>query len=290
MCFRCKAPAWRSFAWATCVALIFVMPVQCDNSPSLDGPQAQKRVLRITADPNNLPFSNDKLQGFENKIAEVIARDLNAEIHYSWRAQRRGFFRETLKADQCDLVMGVPVGFERALTTKPYYRSSYVFVSRKNSGWQINSFDDERLRSARVGVQLVGDDGMNTPPAHALAAHGVITNVVGFTLYGDYSEPNPPARIVDAVANEEIDVAVVWGPLGGYFAKREKIPLAINLINAEAEPPPLKFCFGIALGVKRGNKALRDELDVVLEKRKAEIDKILDEYGVPRVEKAKQTL
>src|SRR4051794_13105259 len=101
MYFHCKAPAWRSSAWRTCLpllALIFMEHVKCDESRSLDSPQAQKRVLRITADPNNLPFSNDKLEGFENKIAEVIARDLNAEIHYSWRAQRRGFFRETLKA------------------------------------------------------------------------------------------------------------------------------------------------------------------------------------------------
>src|SRR5437870_2666480 len=141
MCFHCKAPAWRSSVWTTCLAffaLIFMMRAKCDESESNSvEPQAGKRVLRITADPNNLPFSNDKLEGFENKIAEVIARDLNAEIHYSWRAQRRGFFRETLKADQCDLVMGVPVGFERALTTKPYYRSSYAFAYRKNSGWQI---------------------------------------------------------------------------------------------------------------------------------------------------------
>src|SRR4051794_21309122 len=155
------------------------------------------RVLRIAADPNNLPFSNAKLEGFENKIAELIAHDLGAKIEYSWRAQRRGFFRETLKENKADLVLGAPADFERALTTQPYYRSSYVFVSRKDRGLNIRSFDDEALRTLRVGVQLIGDDGANPPPAHALARRGIITNVVGFMLYGDYSEENPPARIIE---------------------------------------------------------------------------------------------
>src|SRR5256885_780200 len=191
-------------------SLFFALAVACHASQS-------NAVLRIAADPNNLPFSNEKLEGFENKIAELIARDLNAGIEYRWRAQRRGFFRETLKEGDCDLVLGVPTGFERALTTKAYYRSSYAFVYRKDSGITVKSFDDPQLRTLRVGIQLIGDDGANTPPAHALAARNIVTNIVGFTVYGDYARQNPAAQIVDAVIEKNVDVAGIWGPLAGYF-------------------------------------------------------------------------
>ena len=142
---------------------------------------AQKAVLRIGADPNNLPFSNDKLEGFENRIAALVANEIGMEIEYVWRAQRRGFFRETLQAGVCDVVCGVPAGFERALTTAPYYQSGYVFVTREDSE-PIDSYSDSQLRNIRIGVQLIGDDGINTPPAHALSARGIVPNLVGCTL------------------------------------------------------------------------------------------------------------
>jgi mxaJ protein len=235
-------------------------------------------TLRIAADPNNLPFSNDRLEGFENKIAALIAPELGMEIQYVWHAQRRGFFRESLKEGNCDLVMGVPAHFERALTTKPYYRSRYVFVSRADRGLALKTLDDPALRTLRIGVQLIGDDGMNTPPAHALTERGIVTNLVGFTLYGDYAEPNPPARIIDAVAKGQIDLAVVWGPLAGYFAKREPVKLEI-VPTPNIEELPLSFA--ISVGVKKGNKELRDRVDEALAKKRAEIDAILREYGVP---------
>jgi mxaJ protein len=166
----------------------------------------EQRVLRVAADPNNLPFSNDRLEGFENEIAELIARELHCRIEYHWRAQRRGFFRETLKSGDVDLVLGVPAHFDMALTTAPYYRSSYVFVSRVDRNLHVSSFDDPELRKLKVGVQLIGNDGVDTPPAHALAARGIVNKIIGFTLYGDYSQHNPPARIIDAVANGDVDV------------------------------------------------------------------------------------
>src|SRR5436190_18532685 len=187
-----------------------------------------KRTIRITADPNNLPFSNERREGFENKIAELIARELDANIEYSWRAQRRGFFRETLKENRCDLVLGVPAHFDMALTTTPYYRSSYVFVYRKDRKLNVRSLDDPALHELKVGVQMIGNDGRNTPPAHALANRGIINNVEGYTVYGDYAEENPPARIIDAVIKGDIDVAIVWGPLAGYFAKKSEVPLEVR--------------------------------------------------------------
>jgi mxaJ protein len=238
--------------------------------------------LKVCADPNNLPFTNDRLQGFENKIAGLLARDLGATVRYTWWAQRRGFFRNTLKARQCDVVMGVPVGLEMALATRPYYRSTYVWVTRSDAP-AIRSFDDPRLAKLRIGVQMVGNDYANTPPAHALMRRGLVSNVVGFTLYGDYSKPNPPARIIDAVASGSVDVALVWGPLAGYFARRSTVPLSLAPAAAPADLPDFPFAYDIAIGVRRGDTALRDRIDAALARNRAGIVRILDAYGLPRV-------
>ncbi|HEX7595163.1 MAG TPA: substrate-binding domain-containing protein [Gemmatimonadaceae bacterium] len=240
------------------------------------------RELRVCADPNNLPFSNDKLEGFENRIAEVVARDLHAKLIYAWSAQRRGFVRNTLNQKQCDVLIGVPSSFERARTTIPYYRSTYVFVTRRDRRLRITSFDDPALRRLRIGVQMVGDDFTNTPPAHALSKRHIISNVRGYSVYGDYRQPNPPARVIDAVANGDVDVAVAWGPLAGYFAQHEAVALEITPVSPQIDLPFLPFVFDISMGVRRGDDALRDELNAVIVRRKAEIDRILDQYGVPR--------
>jgi mxaJ protein len=242
-----------------------------------------KRALRIAADPNNLPFTNEKREGFENRIAELVAREVGVEIEYHWRAQRRGFFRETLKENQADLVLGVPVGFDMALTTAPYYRSGYVFVTRRDDKLDVKSFDDPRLKSLKIGLQLIGDDGTNTPPAHALAFRGITGNLAGFTLYGDYDQANPPARIIEAVSRKDVDAAIVWGPLAGYFARRQRVPLTLTPVEPAVDRSGLPMTFAIAMGVRKGNNELRDLVDGALKKRKAEIDRILDEFGVPRV-------
>jgi quinoprotein dehydrogenase-associated probable ABC transporter substrate-binding protein len=241
-------------------------------------------VLRICADPNNLPFSNQRGEGFENKIAALLAQDLGERVEYTWWAQRRGFFRNTLKAGACDLVMGVPSGFEMALTTKPYYRSTYVFLSRKDRHLNVKSFDDPSLKKLRIGVQLIGDDQANAPPAHALTRRNIIDNVKGFTVYGDYSQPDPPARIVDAVAKGDIDLAIVWGPLAGYFAKQSRTPLEVVPVSPQIDQPFLPFVFDISMGVRRGDQELRDQVEQILERRRGEIDRILEDYRVPRVE------
>ena len=257
-------------------ALFLVLPVA--------GAEMPIRILRITADPNNLPFSNDRLEGFENKIARLLADELKATIQYQWRAQRRGFFRESLKRGDADLVLGVPTQSGMALTTAPYYRSTYVFVSRKDRNLQLASFGDPRLCRLKVGVQLVGSDGMDTPPAHALAERGAIDNVRGFTLFGDYGHPNPPARIIDAVVDGGVDVAIVWGPLAGFFANRSKVALDLAPVTPQVDGA-LQFAFDISLGVTRANSLLKDQLNEVLVKRRAEIDRILDQYNIPRVER-----
>lgn len=246
------------------------------------------RELRVCADPNNLPFSNEQQQGFENRIAELVARDLGAKLSYVWWAQRRGFVRNTINQNQCDLLIGVPASFERTRPTIPYYRSTYVFVTRRDRHLRIASFDDPQLKRLRVGVQLIGDDGVNTPPAHALSNRGIIRNVKGYTVYADYRQPNPPARIIDAVANGDVDVAVAWGPLAGYFAQRESVPLDVRPVSPQIDLPFLPFVFDISMGVRRGNDALREQLNTIIERRKPEIDRILADYGVPRVDIARE--
>lgn len=242
-----------------------------------------RRVLRVSADPNNLPFSNARGEGFENKLAALVARELHAKLEYVWWPQRRGFVRETLDSGRADLVIGVPAGFDRLLTTRPYYSSTYVFVYRRDA-FPVHSFDDPALRIMRIGVQMIGDDFSNTPPAHALAMRGHIENIRGYTVYGDYAEESPASEIVRAVARNEIDVAVAWGPLAGYFASRQKVPLEVTPVSPPSDGPQLPFTFAIAMGVRRGDRELRRELDAVLVRCRAEIDSILAGYAVPRVE------
>ncbi len=271
-----------SLAVSVCVAV-----AGCASAkPRAAAPEEPQRVLHVVADPNNLPFSNEKGEGFENKIAEVIARRMNARLEYTWRVQRRGFFRHAFNDDGGQLVMGVPAGFERALTTSPYYRSSYVFVWRKDRNLDVRSLNDPRLRELKVGVQLVGDDGADTPPAHALARRGIVNNVVRYTIYGDYNQPNPPARIMDAVVNGAVDVAIVWGPLAGFYARRGDVPLEIAPVLPAVDPPGMGFAFSIAMGVRKHDQALRDELDAILTEQRDTIERILDDYGVPRASAA----
>lgn len=241
------------------------------------------RTLRVCADPNNLPFSNRRLEGFENRIAQMLAGEMHATVSYTWWAQRRGFVRNTLNACDCDVIIGVPSSFELAMATRPYYRSTYVFLTRKDRGLKITSLDDPRLKTLKVGVQMVGDDYATTPPALALAHRGAINNVVGYTVYGDYSTENPPARIVDAVVSGDVDVAVVWGPLAGYFARRQSVPLEITPVSPQIDPPYLPFVYDISMAVRRRDTALYARLESIIERRQGTIDSILDAYGVPRV-------
>lgn len=249
---------------------------------SVDAPLDRRPAvpLRVCADPNNLPFSNDRKEGLENRLADLVARELRTTVSYVWWAQRRGFVRNTLAAGQCDLIMGVPSNLPSVLATRPYYRSSYVFVTRKDRNLGITSFDDPRLRQLRIGVQVVGD-GANTPPMDALARRGLARNLVGFTVFGDYARPNPPARIVEAVSRGEVDIALVWGPLAGFFADRYPVDLELAPIPPDGA---LGFEFSISMGVRKEDQALRATLDGILERRRAEIERILDDYSVPRVD------
>jgi mxaJ protein len=246
------------------------------------GPSAAPAALRVCSDPNNLPFSNAQGAGFENKLAELLARDLGAPLDYTWWAQRRGFLRNTLDAGLCDVVIGYPSAGELAQTTTPYYRSTYVFVSRRSRRLRIRSFDDPVLRRLRIGVQLVGDDGANAPPAHALSRRGLVDRLVGYTVYGDYRMNSPPSAIVAAVARGDVDVAAVWGPLAGYFAALQSVPLDLTPVQPRVDGS-IPQTFSISMAVRRGDTARRQRLDRFLQTHRADIDRLLAAYHVPRV-------
>jgi mxaJ protein len=240
--------------------------------------------LTVCADPNNLPFSNRAQQGFENRIADLVAHDLGREVRYVWWAQRRGYVRNTLGERKCDIWPGVASGVEMVATTRPYYRSTYMFVTRADRALAGLTLDDPRLRKLTIGVQMVGDDGMNTPPAHALAVRGMIRNVRGFMLYGDYARPNPPAGIVRAVADGKVDVALVWGPLAGYFAKRSPVPLRLKRVTPWLDNAQWPMVYDISMGVRKNDPAFRQQIETVLSRRRPQIAALLKRYGVPRAD------
>jgi mxaJ protein len=240
-----------------------------------------KQTLTVCADPNNLPFSNRAGEGFENKLMTLLAKDMGRDISYVWWAQRRGYVRNTLNEEKCDVWPGVAAGVERLATTRPYYRSTYVFVTRAHDRLDGLTFDDVRLRSLTIGVQMIGDNAMNTPPAHSLAQRGLIQNVRGYMLYGDYTKPNPPADIIRAVAQNNVDVAVVWGPLAGYFAARSPVALRVEPVEPALDTPQYPMTFQIAMGVRRDNVALRERLDSLLQRNEPQIAALLTQYHVP---------
>jgi quinoprotein dehydrogenase-associated probable ABC transporter substrate-binding protein len=252
-----------------------------DRSAGRTDASAEQRVLRVCADPNNLPFSNRKLEGFENRIAELVGRSLNEPVEYTWWAQRRGFVRNTLGAHACDVVLGITTGDEQVLATTPYYSSTYVFVSRRDRGYHIRSFDDPRLRALTIGVHVIGDDYNALPPGVALARRGMIRNVRGYSIYGNYAEDSPPSALIRAVERGDVDVAIAWGPLAGYYAQRSRVPLEVTPVSPRMATTGIPFVYSISMGVRHGDTLRKAELERVLAQHHADVQRILRDYGVP---------
>jgi quinoprotein dehydrogenase-associated probable ABC transporter substrate-binding protein len=247
------------------------------------------RVLAVCADPSNLPFSNERGEGFENRIASLLAEELHATVNYTWNMQRRSFLRRTLKAGACDVVIGLPTGMQGVAQSRPYYGSSYAFVTPSHGGTQVTSFDDPALRRLRIGLQAVGAEGSNTPPASALARRGLSDRVVGFSMWGEESDETPQAHIVDAVASGDIDLAIVWGPVAGYFAQRHGDRLKVTPVTGDPLQPVATFQFEMSLSVRPGDNELLNELQQALDRRQPEIQAILQTYGVPLLAKTTAT-
>lgn len=261
------------------------------TSASPSRADAVKPVLRVCADPDNMPFSNAQGKGFENALAALVATQLGKRLDYTWTGSERASAGQALEADKCDVVIGVPIQLDRIATTQPYYWSSYVLISRTDRNLDISSLKDHRLRQMKIGVASVGGDQMFSPPAHALAQAGLADRLVGYPIDGESGSTERRARIVEAVAKGDIELAAVWGPLAGYFIQRSPVPLTAAPIGDTDEFSARKTHFEllalqyeIAMGVRPGNDALHRDLDRVIVQRRADIDALLRRYGVPLIE------
>jgi mxaJ protein len=252
---------------------LVVVPVllcACANPARAD----QAKELRVCGDPNNLPFSNEKLEGIENKIADVIARDLGMTVAYTWWPHQRGLVKRVLNTGRCDVMLGIPKGYDPVLWSKPYYRTGYVLAYRKDRGLKVRSLDDPLLKKLKIGVQI------NTPPHDALGQRGIVgDNVVGYQLMFDsnFHAEDYPGKLVEDLIAGDLDVALVWGPIAGYFVKKRAA--AVEMIPLEGEGT--RFAFDISMGVRKDDPTLRARLDEALARRQGEIRAILDDYGVP---------
>jgi quinoprotein dehydrogenase-associated probable ABC transporter substrate-binding protein len=201
-------------------------------------------VIRVCADPDNLPASNQKGEGYENKLAELLARTWGGTLEYAWWPVRRGFFSRALNGRYCDVAITAPAGLDMAGVTAPYYKSSYVIVYRKDSGLALRSLADTTFRHLKIGVHLLNSDAENTPPAMAMSRYGSVGNLVGFsTFFSDAGER--PEDIFQAVLDGRIDVAIVWGPRAGYFVKKLNAGLVIQPVRKTRwTAPPLHSAWG----------------------------------------------
>jgi mxaJ protein len=240
---------------------------------------AQARELRVCAEPRNLPFSNTAQEGFENRIARLVADDLKADLANVWLIERRAFIRNGLAAKACDVVIGMPKALSSVRTTRPYYRSTFMLLTRQDSP-AVKDLADPALQAMKIGVQMSGDDGGGTPPSYMLANLGLADRLRGFPMYDDYTGENRPARIIDALSAGDIDAAAVWGPLAGYFAPRASTPLRAVALQGPAAGP-MQMSFDIAMAVRKDDVALAQELDDVIARRGSDIDAILRDYRVP---------
>jgi mxaJ protein len=240
---------------------------------SLTTVATQSKSLRVCGDPDNLPYSNEKLEGFENKIAAVVAGDLGAAVKYAWWPHQRGLVKNTLDAGTCDVIFGVPEGLETVLGTKPYYRSSYVIAYRKDGGHAVASLDAPELKQLRIGVYA------NTPVEESLARRSLLDHLTAYSLFFDpQGDRDRPAKLLDDLIAGKVDVAIPWGPLAGYYAKKLNAPIELVPLPDEVGVP---LSFSIGMGVKKGNRDLKNQLEAAIDHRQSEIRSVLEEYGVP---------
>ncbi|MDQ2643451.1 MAG: quinoprotein dehydrogenase-associated putative ABC transporter substrate-binding protein [Myxococcota bacterium] len=262
--------------------LVSALCASCSYPGSVREGAGTPNRLRVCADPSAPPLSDRNETGLENRLASLIARDLALPLEYTYWPQRRDFLRNTIRAKRCDVVMGVPEGFDALLTTRPYYRSSYVFVQPASLDPPLRSFDDPRLGSLRIGVQLVGDDGFDTPPVHALVRRGLADRLIGFPVQRDRLEKGTRSTIVTALDRGELDAAVVWGPAAAFYARTVTRPLRLEPVATAPGDPPMRFA--ISVGVARSAKTLHARIDEALLRRQPQIAELLGDPAATQTE------
>jgi quinoprotein dehydrogenase-associated probable ABC transporter substrate-binding protein len=233
-----------------------------------------RKVLRVCSDPANLPFSNEKGEGFENKIADIVADELKIPVEYTWFPQATGFIRRTLFAKACDLVIGFAQGDEFVLNTNHYYRSTYALVLKPGSDLEsVDSFSDPRLKGKRIGL-IAG-----TPPGNIMAAEGLMALAKPYPLTVDRRYESPAERMIEDIRSGEVAAGVLWGPIAGYFAAKGGERLVVKPLVKEANAT--RMAYRITMGVRQSDDQWKRELNAIIAKRQGDIDKVLLAYGVP---------
>ena len=232
------------------------------------------KVLRVCADPRNLPFSNEKGEGFENKLGELFAEKLQKKLDYMYFPQATGFVRMTLAAHRCDVIMGFPQGDDLVQGTNPYYRTAYALVAKQGSGLDdVATLEDARLKDKRIGIVA------GTPPATNMAVAGLMANARPYPLMIDTRFDSSSAAMIKDLMSGEIDAGVLWGPMAGYFAKQASPPLHVTPLVKETSGPRLAFRIG--MGVRPADQNWKRQLNRLIQENQPAINKILLDFGVP---------
>jgi quinoprotein dehydrogenase-associated probable ABC transporter substrate-binding protein len=258
----------------TAIASLFGL---ANNSNAADAPKADlvnRQQLRVCADPADLPFSNQKGEGFENKIANIIGDELKLPVVYTWFPKSMGFVRMTLNAKRCDLVIGWGQGDDLVLNTNAIYRSTSALIYKKGTGLDgVDTLADPRLQGKKIGVQ------QNSPGGTLAARYGLMANVHGYPMNVDRRYSNPAEDMINDIRKGDVDAGILWGPIGAYWAKRDGEPLVVVPLVKETGAD--KIAFRITMGVRNGDDAWKRKLNEVIRKRQGDIDKVLLDYGLP---------
>ena len=272
-------------AFAAMVAGTTCARAQADSEGGLDLSieLVDPKVLRVCADPRNLPFSNEQGEGFENKLAEFFAEKLQKKIDYMYFPQATGFVRMTLGAHRCDVIMGFPQGDDLVQGTNPYYRTAYALISKSGAGLDdVASLDDARLKGKHIGIVA------GTPPATNMALNGLMTNAKPYPLMIDTRVDSSAQAMINDLNKGEIDAAVLWGPMAGFYAKKSNPPLHVTPLVHEKGGPQLVYRIG--MGVRRADQNWKRLLNRLIQENQSEINKVLAEYGVPLLDEKNQPI
>ena len=271
--FRSGTGLWSAIILAAGLCGIATLPqaMAADTIEAVD-----HSALRVCSDPHNLPFSDQQGNGFENKIAEVFAQSLKVPLRYVWYPNSIGFLRNTLRARQCDLVMGIASGAEMVQSTNPYYRSGYVIVTRKADQLAITSMDDPKLRDLKIGLTA------GTPPSDIAVRSGLIGNVRPYPLFVDTRYDSPGKQMIEDLLQKKIDIALLWGPIAGYFARDHASDLTIEPLKTEQAN--LQLDFYIAMGVRPGENKWKNQVNDLMRQNQGKIATILHDYGIPTLD------
>ncbi len=256
--------------------LVALRPIEANAQTSDKGALelVDPNVFRACGDPRNLPFSNDKGEGFENKLAELFAAKLGKKLSYTYFPQATGFVRKTLGEYHCDIIMGFPQGDDQAQVTVPYYRTTYALVTKRGSGLEdVTTIDDPKLKEKRIGIVA------RTPPSTNMAMNGLLARAKSYPLFVDTRADSSPQAMMEDLTKGDIDCGILWGPMAGYYASKADPPFVVIPLTKEKTGPPMTFRIGMA--VRPADQEWKRTLNKLIMENQTEINKLLISYNIP---------